>query len=502
MYPSRRDFLKGAIGISGAAVLGSQFRGQRAARAVNIGPLSTPSSPAVPGISGIDHVVVIMMENRSFDHFLGWLPGANGIGVDPGGRVVDEKRFESFSYLDPNGARHPIYHELQWNACGLQDQDHGYTGGRVQWDGGRMDGFLLDKNNTTYALSYYLAAQRAFSSPLAMQYTVCDNYFCSYLGPTWPNRFFQHAAQTDRQNDTVTPDGSSLPVSPATMPSIWDQLNTVGGPTGRYYFSDLPFLALWGPKYLPISSPFPQFLADAAAGTLPNLAVVDPRFEDEGSGTSGDDHPLSDIRAGDSFLSEVFHAVADSPTWSRTMMIVNYDEWGGFFDHVPPPVVAPGNQTLDLQDVTRNAQGVITGVLAGFRVPCIIASPFTRARHGRPRVSSYAYDHTSILRFVEWNWRLRSLTPRDASIPTTGASTTALTNLRYALDFSHPDPNVPDLPEVAPFFSSGCDVPGMPTGGPTVGGGPIPSTLSASDVPAAHAGWADLKASGLLEGWV
>jgi phospholipase C len=184
------------------------------------------------------------------------------------------------------------------------------------------------------------------------------------------------------------------------------------------------------------------------------------------------------------------------------MMIVNYDEWGGFFDHVRPPVVAPGNQTLDLQDVTRNSRGVITGVLAGFRVPCIIASPFARAHRGASRVSSYAYDHTSILRFVEWNWGLRPLTPRDASIPMTGASTTALTNLRYALDFSHPDPKVPDLPELAPFVSSGCDVPGMPAGGPTAGGGPTPSTSSTPAAPTSLPGWEDLKNAGLLDGWL
>jgi phospholipase C len=501
MTTSRRAFLKGAVAVSSAAALGSPTLRRAGASTVNLGPISTPSLKPVPGISGIDHVVVVMMENRSFDHFMGWFPGANGIGLRPDGSVKDERRFESFAYTDRSGKTQSIYHNLAWNACGLQDQDHGYTGGRIQWNHGKMDGFLQDPENTDFSLSYYLADQRAFSSPLAMNFTVCDNYFCSYLGPTWPNRFFQHAAQTDRQNDTVHPDASKSPVYPAQMPSIWDQFNQPGGPTGRYYFSDLPFLGLWGKRYLPISAQYPEFLADAAAGTLPNFSIVDPRFEDEGSGTSGDDHPLSDIRAGDAFLSEVFHAVANGPGWSKTLMIINYDEWGGFFDHVAPPYVAPGNQILDLEDVVRDPRtGRITKVLAGFRVPCILASPFTRGSAAGPRVNHYAFDHTSILRFAEWNWKLRPLTPRDASIPETGASTKALTNLRYALNLAHPDTSVPtDIPELAPFVSSGCDIPGAPAGGPSGGGQQIP------DPPAAAArgqAWESLKTSGLLAGWL
>jgi phospholipase C len=491
----RRSFLKGATVASGAALLGARGGAANASPFVNLGPVSRDSLIGVRGRSPVEHVVVVMMENRSFDHFLGWLPGANGTGLDPDGRVRDHRRFESFRYSDRAGKVHRIYEDKQLNACGEQDQDHGYTGGRIQWNNGKMNGFLHDPENTTFSLSYYTAAARAFSSPLAMHYTVCDNYFCSYLGPTWPNRFFQHAAQTDRQNDTTSPDASALPASPSAMPTIWDQLNSLGGPTGRYYFSDLPFLALWGQKYLPASSPYPQFLADAAAGTLPNFSAVDPRFEDEGSGTSGDDHPLSDLRAGDSFLSEVFHALANGPKWSSTLLIINYDEWGGFFDHVAPPRVAPGNQTLDTQDVVRNAKGRITKVLAGFRVPCIIASPFTKGSPDRPRISPYAFDHTSILRFVEWNWGLKPLTPRDASIPLTGASTRALTNLRYALDFAHPRIAVPDLPELEPFVFGGCDVPGMPSGGAAVGGGEAPATRE-------RPAWDALKASGLLQGWL
>jgi phospholipase C len=503
MSPTRRDFLKGALGGAGAVVLGRSVAGTAMRPAVNIGPLSVPSALPVPGRSGIDHVVVVMMENRSFDHFMGWMPNANGIGLAPDGTVVDEAKFASFTYPDSSGTLHPIWRTTQLNGCGQQDQDHGYTGGRIQrGTDAQMKGFLLDPENTGYALSYYLADARQFSTQLALEYTTCDNYFCSILTATWPNRFFQHAAQTDRLNDTtapdsVAPDSTGLPASPSTVPTIWDQLNQPGGPTGRYYFSDLPFLALWGAKYLPISAQYPQFLADAAAGTLPNVSFVDPRFEDEGSGTSGDDHPLSDLRAGDAFLSEVFHALADGPLWDRTMLVVNYDEWGGFFDHVPPPFVAPGNQYIDTVDVQRDAGGRITGVLSGFRVPCIVASPRTKGDPSNPRVVSTMFDHTSVLAFVESNWGLAPLTPRDASIPADSASTSALSNLSCALAPTS-DARVPDLPLLAPFVSSGCDVPGSPAGGPTVGGEAL-GVPPASARPANQ--WSALKASSLLRGW-
>ena len=492
MSPTRRDFLKGALGLAGASVVGTAT--PAIAGETISGLLTRSLGRAVPGKFGIDHVVVVMMENRSFDHFLGWLPGANGIGVSADGRVVDAQRYDGFSYLGPDGKRHAIYHTDVLNACGQRDQDHGYVGGRVQWNQGRMDGFLTDTNNTTYSLSYYLAGQRPFMSQLVLNYTTCDNYFCSYLGPTWPNRFFQHSAQTDRLEDTTAPDSSQLQVFPSSLPAIWDQLNQLNGPTGRYYFSDLPFLAFWGQKYLAESALYPEFLVDCAAGALPNVSIVDPRFEDEGTGTSGDDHPLSDLRAGDAFLSEVFHAVSNGPAWDRTVLVINYDEWGGFFDHVAPPLLAPGNQYLDTKDVVRGADGRIEKVLGGFRVPCVIASPFTKGKPDQPRVVSTMFDHTSVLALIESNWNLAPLTPRDASIPPNGSSPSSLSNLAAALDFSRPDPSVPDLPLLAPFVSTGCLLPGGQA--VNVGGQTLPGT----DPPLRN--WDALKASGLLAGWV
>ena len=262
-----------------------------------------------------------MMENRSFDHFLGWLPHADG-------------RQAGLTYPNPQGKATATYHQSQFNGCAFTDPDHSYSGGRLQYNDGKMNGFLSDQANDSLAVSYYEAKDRPFMSKLAMAYTTCDRYFCSILAPTYPNRFFQHCGQTDRLDDALTA---------STLPTIWDQLNQSGGPTGRYYYSDVPFIAHVGVQvHRHLARPYTQFLTDAAAGTLPNVSYLDPKFFGEGTGTSADDHPLADIRAGDAFLSQVFHAVASGPGWDKTVLVINYDEWGGFFDHVTPPRVTAG----------------------------------------------------------------------------------------------------------------------------------------------------------------
>src|SRR5262249_10817083 len=152
------------------------------------------------------------------------------------------------------------------------------------------------------------------------------------------------------------------------------------GVSGRYYYSNLPFVAIWNLRYLSISHSYSQFLADAAAGRLPAVSFVDPRFTLDPGSDGNDDHPNSDIRAGDGFLAQTFQAVANSSLWSSTVMIVTYDEWGGFFDHVAPPrAVAASKIDTDVVDGQT---------LLGFRVPTVIASPFSRGDADNPRVSS------------------------------------------------------------------------------------------------------------------
>ncbi|HEV2368229.1 MAG TPA: alkaline phosphatase family protein, partial [Acidimicrobiales bacterium] len=427
--------MRGALGVAGAAVLGESLLGswnpaRASTRSVAVGAATAGNR------TGIDHIVVVMLENRSFDHFLGWLPNADGIGVSADGKVVDEKRFGTFVYPDSTGARKAIYHQTALDGCAYGDQDHSYGGGRQQYDGGRMDGFLLDKSNDSYAASYYLADQRPFMSQLALNFTTCDRYHCSILGPTYPNRYFMHAGMTQAL------DNSS---STSTLPTIWDRFNQSGGPNAGYYFGDVPFLALWGTKYLDICSKYEQFLVDAASGRLPNLVYIDPRFEDEGDGTSNDDHPVADIRGGDTLLSEIYNALASGPHWERTVLVVNYDEWGGFFDHVAPHRVTPGVPIGASAGTDVDKDQVNGKVRLGFRVPCMVASPFTVGRPEDPRVAHGLYDHTSVLKMIEWNWGLKPLTQRDASTSRSDPG-----NLAAVLNLRHPASKAPALPDLSP----------------------------------------------------
>ncbi len=358
--------------------------------------------------SRIKKIVVVMMENRSFDHLLGWHPTA-------------EAEQEGLSYPDDGDNPQPTYHLEDFQGCGHPDPDHSYEGGRENYAGGAMNGFLKTDGNDDYAIGYYVESDKPFLSALARNFTTLDHFFSSILGPTYPNRIFQHAAQTDRLENTF---------ELSVLPTIWDRLDEEGVSAG-YYYSDFSFLAFWGEKYASISHPYQQFLDDAAAGRLPQVSFVEPRFLGYELGIGGSDHPKGDIREGDAFLSRTFHALAEGPDWPNTVFIVTYDEWGGFFDHVPPPRAAAPNQ-VDPDLVDGKA-------LLGMRVPAVIASPFTRGDPAHPRVVSTVFDHTSVLKLIEWRWGLEPLTARDAS--------TDIGNLLEALNFDHVDASVPELPK-------------------------------------------------------
>lgn len=380
--------------------------------------------------SGVDHIVVVMMENRSFDHLLGWHPTANGMQV-------------GLDYPDAQGMSHPTA-ELapDYQGCAHPDPDHSFEGGRINYNAGAMDGFLLAGTNDDYAIGFYGESERPFYNALATAYTTFDAFFSPILAETFPNRIFMHAAQTDRLTNTL---------ALSSLRTIWDRL-IAKGVSARYYYSDLSFLWLWGGKYEAISASHDRFLQDAASGALPHVAFVEPRFLGEADGVSNDDHPNADIRAGDAFLAEAFHAVANGPAWRRTVFIVTYDEWGGFFDHVPPPrAVAANNVDPDL---------VGGKALLGLRIPVVVASPFTRSGSAGPRVVWTVFDNTSILKLIEWRWNLQPLTPRDAS--------SDVGNLAFALDFAHPNPALPSLPNPAPPPLSPC-----PPGSASAGRGEV-----------------------------
>jgi phospholipase C len=357
-----------------------------------------------PEKSGIKHIVVVMMENRSFDHLLGWLPGADG-------------RQAGLVYTDSQGMTFPTYPLApDFQGCGHPDPDHSYDGGRVEFDGGACDGWLRAGTNDRFSIGYYTQADLPFLGKAAPDWTVCSRYFAPILAPTYPNRIYQHSAVTDRLDDTL---------GLCTLPTIWDRLSDAGV-SRRYYFSDNPFLGLWGVKYASISRLYSEFLSDCAAGTLPAVSFVDPPLQGEDSGTSSDDHPHGDIRAGESFLYQTYRAVTTGPGWNNTVMVINFDEWGGFFEHIAP------EEAPDVDPAYAQR---------GFRVPCILVSPF--AAPGA--IAQDIYDHTSVLKMIEWQHNLPALSVRDA----------AANNLAEALDFKLHRHTAPDY-VVPPFTSAAC----------------------------------------------
>jgi len=383
----------------------------------------------MPESSGIDHIIVLTMENRSFDHFFGWIPGADG-------------RQSGLHYLDKNNVSRPTYHLTDYQGCGHLDPDHTYEGGRIEYNNGACDGWLRAQNDE-FSIGYYTQSDLAFYGDAAMQWTIFDRYFAATMAPTYPNRIYQYSAQTDRADDTF---------ELCTLPTIFDLL-AAAGRSSRYYYNDVPFLALWGLKYLPISRPFASFLADCASGNLPDVSFVDPRFLNETQGTSADDHPFADIRNGEAFINTVYNAVTNSPAWNSSVLMIRYDEWGGFFDHVPPTEAPDVNPAFALR---------------GFRVPAMMIAPW--ARSNEP--SSEIYDHTSVLKMIEWRWNLPSLTPRDA----------AANNIAAALDFSKARRNAPTYSVPAGPFGGAC-----------------PSTAAPIAPPAGE--WEQLQAIALSAGW-
>ena len=403
MSVNRRDFLRRAASVSAAALATSIPEAKTQVQAASQ-ILPDPDS------SGIEHVVVVMMENRSFDHMLGWMPNANG-------------RQSGLSYPDTNGVLQPTQRLNYYVGCSHPDPDHSYAGGRSEVNNGAMNGWLRTSTNDSFCIGYYEEADLPLFGALARNFTTCSNYFASILASTFPNRIFQHAAQTDRLSNT-------LDIS--TLPTIWDRLQSANL-SCKYYYSNVPFLALWGTKYLSISALHAQFLIDAALGDLPAVSFVDPWLTILDDGLGNDDHPHADLRKGEIFLREIVTTLASSPKWKNTVLVINRDEWGGFFDHVAPPrIIAPNNIDTDLVDGKA---------LLGCRVPTLVVSPFTRGNAAKPRISSLLFDHASVLKLIEWRWNLDPLTPRDAS--------DEIANLALALNFSTPDTSLPALPVIA-----------------------------------------------------
>lgn len=352
-----------------------------------------------------DTVVVLMMENRSFDHMLGWLPGANG-------------RQAGLQYADTTGVLHstwPLAPDFQ--GCQYADPDHTWQGIEKQYAKGHCDGFLATATvGDRFPIGYYVEQDLPILSALAKNYTAFDNYFCSMMGPTWENRVYQLTGTTQ----VDMPDG--FPKSDAERPcliqtAIFDRLRDAGL-TAAYYHHGEPMTGLFASKrYDDITYDIEQFWTDAREAKLANIVFVDPDYTDaaEDNGTSNDYHHKGSVLVAEAFVAGVYNALKNSPQWERMVFVLNFDEHGGFFDHVPPP------ECLD--DTPVPVSGPFPNLKRlGFRVPAIAMGPFAQ----RKIEKSGPYEHCSILRMIEWRWGLEPMTLRDKHAK----------NLADALNFS------------------------------------------------------------------
>ncbi|MFZ5478251.1 MAG: alkaline phosphatase family protein [Myxococcota bacterium] len=331
------------------------------------GPRKGDSGDTHAGEPGsVDVVVVLMMENRSFDHFLGSLKLLEGHASD--GLVA------GMSNPDAAGDLHEI-HPVQIDC--LDDPPHGWSSSHAQFSGGANDGFVREYEEGRPAdpgevMSYQTRERLPVTYALADAYTVCDRYFCSVMGPTWPNRLYGHGGTSEGKTDNSLPDyGGAF-----TFPTIWKKLDEKGIPW-KYYYTDVPFIGLMEGHVRDETVAFLEdFVRDAEKGELPPVVWIDPGF------TFNDDHPPHHPGLGQELIAVIYEALAASPQWKRCLFLITYDEHGGFFDHVPPP-------TTDDDRVEDGFDQL------GFRVPSIVVGPWVK-----PGVDGTTFDHTSWIKYV------------------------------------------------------------------------------------------------------
>jgi phospholipase C len=386
---------------------------------------------AVVQEAGIDHVIVVMMENRSFDHFLGALSLLEG-RADVDGLQV--------GMSNPDAAGNGVGLAHTEMLC-VPDPGHGWDSSHGQFNGGANDGFVLDYGGEE-VMRYQDRGNLPITYALADQYAICDAYFCSVMGPTWPNRFYGHSGTSlgMRSNDFGIYD----------LPTAWNHLEE-RGIAWKYYFVDLPFIVLLKDNFRTDRSGYLEdFVADAEAGRLPAVCWVDPGFG------LNDDHPPHFVGAGQMFLAAVAKALGASPQWNRCLWLLTYDEHGGFFDHVPPP------KTED--DYAADGFDQL-----GFRVPVVAIGPWVK--QGAVKTT---FDHTSWLKFL---CELHDIEPWTKRIAAANSLAEVLDLDRMARNEPLPPPELPayDYPlETLPDECGGQAVMGPPApSGDARGPGPV-----------------------------
>ncbi|MEV6896583.1 alkaline phosphatase family protein [Amycolatopsis sp. NPDC051372] len=380
------------------------------------GALASPP-PSGGHLGDIEHVVLLMQENRSFDHYFGTLSGVRGFDDPhalrlPGGSSV-------FHQPDPS---HPDGYLLPYRlntkitaAQAIPSTSHAWSVQHQAWNNGKMDNWLpahLAADGVTkgpYTMGYFTREDIPFQYALADAFAICDAYHCSVLGPTWPNRYMWLSGTIDADGQYGGPslETGNVPNGHFTFKTYperlteagvsWKVYHSPGGATGlppfnaiKAYADAKPGDPLYDNAIAP--SPLGQFEYDALHDQLPTVSWLLPP-------SAADEHPAHLPAAGAQFVAGKIDAIAANPeVWAKTVFILSYDENDGLFDHVLPPTPEPGTPGEFVSGTSPSGVkggGLPTGL--GYRVPCIVVSPWTAGGW----VSSELFDHTSQLRLLE-----------------------------------------------------------------------------------------------------
>ncbi len=403
--------------------------------------IPAPSDPAVARLQGIDHIVVVMLENRSFDHMLGYL----SLPAEMGGKGradVDGLQGPAINFNSFENSDYAIHHLDRTVFSGeVEDPDHSGRSVDEQLAGGGK-GFVANFARISAAravkssspvpvrdpglvMGYYDAADLPVYDHLAAEYCVVDRWFSSVPGATWPNRLYSIAGRAEGSRDDVSPPIYALPsfaryldqhqvdwrwysFDPGTLRAV-DPAYRLSN-HHRFAFVDSRKLSTLERAVGELTEEGPSFLDDVASGNLPSVSWIDPRFKDLRvlGPDSNDDHPPSDVLAGQDLILRIYHALSsNSATWAKTLLVITYDEHGGFYDHVAPPAAVdedPGFQRL------------------GVRVPALVVSPRVAAGASSTTLlgPEFHFDHTSIIktiltRFCNTGGQIPALTARVAA---------------------------------------------------------------------------------------
>ena len=447
----RRSFLQGAAAASALTAAGSTLNAAHAQG-------STPSK-----LNDIDHIIILMKENRSFDHYFGTLSGVRGYDDPTANKADGGSVFRQKDVLNPDGHVLPFRLDtLKTSAQRLHDLSHDWGPQHQAWNGGAMDNWIAAHRRADgdadgpLTMGYHTRADLPYYYALADAFTICDGYFCSVFGPTNPNRYYLMTGTIDPMGRHGGPaiDNRGRHYSWETYPERLDR----AGITWRVYHDvddyDCNMLKKFVQfqKAAPGSSlfenamrdrPFEQLLQDLRTGNIPQVTwIVPPAAVSE--------HPDYLPAAGEHHTNLVLQALWSNPKlWAKTAVIINYDENDGLFDHVVPPT--PPSGTPD-----EFIGGLPIGL--GYRVPCLVISPFSRGGY----VAGTTFDHTSTLRLIEKRFGVEVANLSKWRRDTCGDMTTAF-------GFGEPARrDVPRLPEtelalkLAEERVSGLPRPGVP----------------------------------------